>query len=150
MTLKLIPIVLSAVIMTFPIPSEIPVIGSHTIMKEAVMKVAEAAVAPKKSDDALATTIRKMWVTAYASTPEETDDTPFITANGTEVRDGIVATNMLPFHTKVMIPRLFGNKVFTVEDRMHPRKKNFIDVWMPTKQKALDMGIGYLDVVVLN
>ena len=39
----------------------------------------------------------EVWVTAYSSTPEETDDTPRITASGGEVRDGIVAANFLPF-----------------------------------------------------
>ncbi len=89
-------------------------------------------------------------VTAYASTPDETDDTPFITANGTEVRDGIVATNILPFGTEVMIPALFGNKVFTVEDRMAPKKKNAMDIWMPSKAKALYFGANYANVMVLG
>ena len=145
--MNLIPILISAIILTFPIPSEVPVIGGKQVIKEAIANVAEAATAPK-TEEAVKT--RKMWVTAYSSTPDQTDDTPFETALGTEVRDGIVATNMLPFHTKVMIPRLFGNKVFTVEDRMHPRKKNFIDIWVPTRKEALDIGINQLDVVVLN
>lgn len=92
---------------------------------------------------------RSMWVTAYSSTPEETDDTPFLTASGTQTRDGIVATNMLPFGTKVQIPALFGDKVFVVEDRMHPRKEGYIDVWMPTKTSALRIGITKTDVLVL-
>jgi 3D (Asp-Asp-Asp) domain-containing protein len=89
-------------------------------------------------------------VTAYTSSPEETDDTPFITANGTVTHDGIVATNLLPFGTKVMIPALFGSKVFTVEDRMAPRKKNTMDIWMPSKGRALFFGVNYANVVVLE
>ena len=50
-----------------------------------------------------------MWVTAYSSTPEETDDTPFITASNTRVRHGIVATNMLPFGTRIQFPEVFGD-----------------------------------------
>ncbi len=145
--MNLLPILISAIILTFPIPSEVPVIGGKQVIKDAIANVAEAATAPK-AEETVKT--RKMWVTAYSSTPDQTDDTPFQTANGTEVHDGIVATNMLPFHTKVMIPRLFGNKVFTVEDRMHPRKKNFIDIWVPTREAAMDIGINQLDVVVLN
>ncbi len=93
---------------------------------------------------------QSVWVTAYSSTPEETDDTPFITASGTKVRDGIIATNMLPMKTRVKIPKLFGDKIFVVEDRMHPRKTNFVDVWMPTKEGALRVGITYTEIVVLN
>ncbi|MDP3003980.1 MAG: hypothetical protein Q8N43_00505, partial [Candidatus Azambacteria bacterium] len=37
----------------------------------------------------------KVVLTAYSSTPDQTDDTPFITASNTRVRDGIVAANFL-------------------------------------------------------
>ena len=92
---------------------------------------------------------REVWLTAYSSTPEETDDTPFTTALGTKTRDGIVATNFLPFGTRVKIPDVFGDKIFVVEDRMHPRKTDFLDVWMPSKQDALNLGIRRTNIVVL-
>jgi len=88
-------------------------------------------------------------VTAYASEVDETDDTPFVTANGTYVHDGIVATNVLPFGTKVEIPALFGDKIFTVEDRMNAKMKNRMDVWMPTRQQAINFGANYADIIVL-
>lgn len=91
-----------------------------------------------------------LWLTAYSSTPEETDDTPFITASGTTVRDGIVATNLLPFGTKVQIPEYFGDKVFVVEDRMHARKTNNLDIWMGSKQEALKFGVSYATILVLR
>jgi len=91
-----------------------------------------------------------MRITAYASVPEETDDTPFITANGTHVHDGVVASNILPFGTKIQIPALFGNKVFTVEDRMSQKIKNTIDIWMSNKPKAVDFGVAHTLVVVLG
>lgn len=96
------------------------------------------------------TKVMEVWVTAYSSTPEETDDTPFITASGGSVRSGIVATNLLPFGTKVQIPEVFGDRVFVVEDRMHSRKTNFIDIWMPTKEEAVEFGIAYTEILVLN
>src|SRR3989338_6396754 len=39
----------------------------------------------------------EVWVTAYSSSPDETDDTPFITASGGDVRDGVMAAYFLPF-----------------------------------------------------
>ena len=94
-------------------------------------------------------TLTNIWITAYSSTPEETDDTPFITASGERVRDGIVAANFLPFGTEVRIPELFGDKVFVVKDRMHRRKTNFVDIWMPSKQLAKEFGIHQTDIEVL-
>jgi 3D (Asp-Asp-Asp) domain-containing protein len=93
---------------------------------------------------------RRVWVTAYSSTPEETDADPFITASGESVHRGIVATNFLPFGTKIKIPELFGDQIFIVTDRMHPRKKNFVDIWMPTKQEALRFGINRATIVIVD
>ena len=89
-------------------------------------------------------------VTAYSSTPEETDDTPFITANGTHVKQGIVAANFLPFGTKVRIPSVYGDRIFTVEDRMHPRKIYQIDIWFADSQAASDFGAKYTEIEVLG
>lgn len=96
------------------------------------------------------TQVLDMRITAYASVPEETDDTPFITANGTVVHDGIVASNILPFGTKIQIPALFGGKIFTVEDRTNRRIKNTIDIWMTSKAKAVRFGANNASVVVLG
>ena len=90
-----------------------------------------------------------LWVTAYSSSPDETDDDPFITANGKFVRDGFAATNILPFGTKIKIPSLFGDKIFTIEDRMHYRKTNVVDIWMESKEKALKFGAHYVEVIIL-
>lgn len=89
-------------------------------------------------------------VTAYSSTPEQTDDTPFITAAGTSVREGIIAANFLPFGTKVKLPDLYGDKVFVVEDRMHYRKVNQVDIWFPTYNEAKNFGAQYSAVEVVE
>ena len=92
----------------------------------------------------------KMVVTAYSSTPGQTDSTPFITASGENVADGIVANNMLPFGTKIRIPEVYGNKVFVVEDRMHQRKgKYHLDIWFPKYSQAKNFGakITYIEVL---
>jgi 3D (Asp-Asp-Asp) domain-containing protein len=91
-------------------------------------------------------------ITAYSSSPDETKDygSPFITADGTYVHDGVVATNLLPFGTKVMIPSLFGNKIFTVNDRMSKKLMNNLDIWMDSKASALVFGVHVAQVVVLQ
>jgi 3D (Asp-Asp-Asp) domain-containing protein len=88
-------------------------------------------------------------VTAYSSTPWETDDTPYITASGSMVRDGIVAANFLPFGTKIRIPDLFGDKIFVVEDRLSPEKKYHVDVWFPSYEEALHFGahLTYIEIL---
>lgn len=93
----------------------------------------------------------KMIITAYSSTPEQTDDTPFITASGKRVADGIIANNMLPFGTKVRIPGLYGDKVFIVEDRMHKRKGLYhADIWFPEYQQAKEFGAKLTHIEVLE
>ena len=81
-----------------------------------------------------------MYITAYSSSEDETDSTPHLTASGTKTRDGVVASNLFPIGTRVKVPELFGDKVLTVEDRMHNRFTDRIDVWMPSKWSALLFG----------
>ncbi len=93
----------------------------------------------------------KMVVTAYSSTPEETDDTPFITASGKTVEDGIVANNLLPFGTEVMIPEVYGDKIFVVQDRMHQRKGYYhLDIWFADTEQAKDFGAKKVYIEVLE
>ncbi len=84
--------------------------------------------------------IMRVRASAYSSTPDQTDGNPFITANGTRVRDGIIAANFLPFNTLVKIPELYGDKIFLVTDRMNRRYTNTIDIWFPDRTSALQFG----------
>ena len=86
-------------------------------------------------------------VTAYSSTVDQCDSTPFITANGTHVHDGTVAANFLKFGTKVRFPSLYGDKIFTVEDRMKSNYK--VDIWFPTRQEALNFGAKRVEMEIL-
>jgi len=89
----------------------------------------------------------KMIATAYSSSPDETDDTPRITASGDEVEDGIVANNYLKFNTRVRI----DGKIYIVKDRMNARKGNYqVDIWMPSKQKAKEFGVKSVKVEILQ
>ena len=90
--------------------------------------------------------------TAYNSTPGQTDSTPFITATGTRVRFGTVALSRdllkkFPYGTKIRIEDLSGRynsmlagRIFVVEDTMHPRKMNTVDVWMVNRSQAMQWG----------
>ena len=92
----------------------------------------------------------EVWLTAYSSSPDETDDTPFVTASGERVRDGIVAANFLPLGSAIQIPEIFGDRIFVVKDRMHSRKTDFVDVWMSSKQEAKEFGIHRTDILILH
>jgi len=88
--------------------------------------------------------------TAYSSTPDQTDDTPFITASGTSVRDGIIAANFLPFGTQLRIPEIYGEKVFTVEDRMNKRYWHHVDIWFPERSLAKAFGAQHVTIEIVE
>ena len=90
-------------------------------------------------------------VTAYSSTVQQTDSTPFITASGKWVEEGIAANNLLPFGTKIRIPELYGDKTFVIEDRMNRRKGYYhVDIWFPSYWEALDFGAKRTYIEVLE
>ncbi len=78
---------------------------------------------------------------AYNSIPNQTDDTPFITANGTYVHDGVIAANFLPMGTLLKIPDYYGDQVFIVADRMNKRYDQRIDIWMDGIHEARQFGV---------
>ena len=85
--------------------------------------------------------VGRVVLSAYSSTPDQTDSTPFIMASGKHVYDGAIAANFLPMGTLVRIPELFGGKIFVVEDRMHKRFSDRVDIWMETRQEAINFGL---------
>ncbi len=89
-------------------------------------------------------------VTAYSSTPDQTDDDPFTMANGHRVHAGAIAANFLSFGTRIMIPELYGNKIFIVEDRMNKRFPNRIDIWFPNRKTVDDFGVQTLKIQIIN
>ena len=90
-------------------------------------------------------------ITAYSSTPDQTDSTPFTTASNKTVADGIIANNMLPFGTKVRIPDLFGDKIFVVEDRMNRRKSDYhFDIWFSSRELAVNFGVKTAELEILE
>lgn len=112
------------------------------------------AVAPANSPiGGVTKAIRKNYMvelSAYTSEVAQTDASPFITAKGTYVRDGIVATNMFPFGTAIKIPSLYGDKIFVVEDRMNSRYQKNVDIWFSDKTAALKLGRRLVQIEVIQ
>lgn len=92
----------------------------------------------------------KAVITAYSSTPDQTDDSPFIAASGKRVYDGMIAANWLPFGTQIKIPALYGDKIFTVHDRMNKRYGyGRMDIWMDAPKKEVrQFGVKRVEVKV--
>ena len=93
-------------------------------------------------------------ITAYNSEAAQTDASPCITANGFNVcqhgQEDTFAANFLPFGTKVIIPELFGDRVFVVRDRMNKRHTSRVDVWMKNRQAALKFGVQVAKIQVIE
>ena len=106
-----------------------------------------AQTASKKSGGVVSA--GRVVLSAYSSTPDQTDSTPFIMASGKHVYDGAIASNFLPLGALVRIPELFGGKIFVVEDRMHKRFSDRVDVWMETRQEAINFGLRSANIEVL-
>jgi len=84
---------------------------------------------------------------AYASSPYQTDSTPCITAAGTRVRKGVVATNFLPMGTILSI----NGELYIVEDRMNARfKGKYLDIWFPSTSEALEFGRRKLEIIIVD
>ncbi|MBI4021896.1 MAG: 3D domain-containing protein [Candidatus Andersenbacteria bacterium] len=84
--------------------------------------------------------------TAYAPSPYQTDRTPCLTAAGTRVRPGTVAANWLPLGTLLNI----NGEVYIVEDRMHPRYQQSIDIFFPSTSQALEFGRRLLTISIIG
>jgi len=99
---------------------------------------------PVRSHDLVA----RVTCTAYSSTPDQTDSTPFITASMQRVERGIIAlsrdllrryTPGAPFDFGDHV-ELVGVGVFRVEDTMHRRWRNRADIWVHSKAEARQWG----------
>ncbi len=93
-------------------------------------------------------------MTAYNSLEAQTDSTPCIAASGYDLceanEENVIAANFLPLGAKVKIPELFGDREFTVVDRMNARYHYRADIWMREYEDAKKFGIKYATVEVYS
>lgn len=132
-------------------PATIDSIHKFAVVKTSKQPaVAKIAMATKKPVGVYPDKVVKAVITAYTSTPDQTDSTPDIAATGKHVYDGMIAANWLPFGTKVKIPALYGDKIFTVDDRMNKRYGyGRMDIWLDaTKAEARQFGVKRVEVEV--
>ncbi|MBU0546110.1 3D domain-containing protein [Patescibacteria group bacterium] len=89
-------------------------------------------------------------ITAYTSTVDQCDDDPFIAASGKHVYDGMIAANFLPMGTHIKIPSLYGDKIFTVDDRMNSRYGyGRMDMWMDApRSEAIKFGVKKVEIEI--
>jgi len=86
-------------------------------------------------------------VYGYSSTIDQTDLSPFRTASGQMVRDGIAANNCLPFGVKVVI----NDRIYEVQDRMSSRYNcNVFDIWFSDRQTAIEFGKQRLKIRIIK
>ena len=141
----------SGPLVKYPQPFVPKVVVVAPAPKPVAKKVVKAVKKVKPQTSTVAVTGKTMTVTmtAYSSTPDQTDGNPFITASGSHVHWGTVAANFLPFGTKIRIPDYFGNQVFTVEDRTARKYNQRVDVWFPTRGEAIQFGKRTLRIEIL-
>ncbi len=133
------------------------------IKKTSTEEIAEISQEMAKGDEvALAAPVKaynvkktyKIPMSAYNSEPAQTDGDPCTTASGYNVckanEENVIAANFLPLGTKVRIPELFGDRVFTVEDRMNKRYYLKADIWMKNRTDAIKFGVKYSTLEVLE
>jgi 3D (Asp-Asp-Asp) domain-containing protein len=109
--------------------------------------------------------------TAYNSHESQTDSSPFVTATGATTAFGIIAVSQdmlehIPYGSLVRLKDLGGYRngrgvgkfqevldtqgLFIVEDTMHPRKVEQIDVWFPHEAEALSWGVRKVELEVVR
>lgn len=91
-----------------------------------------------------------MTVTSYRSVPEQTDDSPFITSigerthkNGVAVSQDLLRSGAVKYGDIIYIED-YGFKV--VNDTMHPRHKNHVDMWVETYEQEKAVGVKKLKI----
>ena len=167
-------VVIAALITAFSVPADD---GLSLVIAPVVEIRAEPAPAARRATQAaevgpVANPSFTLRATGYNSLASQTDDTPNITATGARTRFGIIAVSRdlldeeIPYGSLVRI-RDLGNyyngrgagrftevleaqDLFIVEDTMHARKRQQVDVWFGEYRLALDWGVRRVEVEVVR
>jgi len=135
------------------IKTDLKIFASNSQKSEVSANITAVNMIAEEEESDIAWT-KNVVMTAYNSEPGQTDDSPCITANGFNVCEhGIedtIAANFLKFGTQVRIPELFGDRVFVVRDRMNKRYTDRVDVWLLSHENAIDFGVQYATIEILN
>lgn len=132
----------------------------------------EFTAAPVQVHGPIANPTLTVRATGYNSLVAQTDSTPDITATGTRTRFGVLAAsrdllgNDLPYGSLVRLRDLGayhgggdaghfqsvldGQNLFVVEDTMHARKRNQVDVWFGDYASAMNWGVRAVEVQVVR
>ena len=125
---------------------------SEQIIKQPVNKIVQIQknITTSRSGANVATTgdAKIFKVTAYCACSKCCGKQTGITASGTRATAGrtVAASSQFSFGTKLLI----NGNVYTVEDRGGAIKGNKIDVYRDTHQSALNWGVKYYEVFVVN
>ena len=154
-----------------PAPAE-PVLALQlTVSVELLPEARVVEPGPRVVEGPVANLVLSVRGTAYNSMVSQTNDQPFVTATGRRTGWGVVAVSRdllgtdLPYGTLVRLrdlgnfhsgrgagayQSLLDETVFVVEDTMHPRKRNQIDLWFAEYASALAWGVRQLEVEVVR
>jgi len=146
----------------------LPVTPSVDVLAEARTRLR----APAPFAGPVATPSFVVRATAYNSMESQTNAQPHVTATGTRTRWGIIAVSRdllgfdLPYGSLVRLrdlgnyhngrgfgayqTLLDGTDLFVVEDTMHPRKVNQIDLWFADYASAVNWGVRRLELEVIR
>ncbi len=124
----------------------------QTISASTTENVAETVI--QKAQEYKVVKTYRVPITAYNSEVGQTDNTPCHTANGFDLcknnEENVIAANFLKLGTKVRIPEYFGDRVFTVQDRMNARYYYRADVWFKSRADAIKFGVRVLNIEVIE
>lgn len=170
-------LVIAALITAFSAPqsAQQPKLVSLTIHPTAALRdtpVSHEAIPTSVSVGPIANPEFVVRATGYNSLVDQTDTTPFITSTGQHTRFGIIAVSQdllshdLPYGTLVRIKDLGnyytgrgfgryqglldGQGVFIVEDTMHARKRDQIDIWFGDYASAVNWGVRKVQLEVIR
>lgn len=144
-----------------PAPAE-PVVEAEPAVEPVVEEVAQAA---------LTVPTFTLKSTAYNSHVDQTDSSPHVTATGATTAFGVIAASRdmlehIPYGSLVRLKDLGSYRsgrgegkyqelldaqgYFIVEDTMHPRKLEQIDVWFAHESEALSWGVRKVELEVVR